>query len=309
MTEDQEASLHGPHDHPVIATLAGCAVLVAAAVLAPRFLPAHPWETLIGAGAGAGFLLWLIGFVVTTRRSTLAWKAGSLLILIGAGALAGHLAHRQYEASGRQDPSSFAEMEFGPQGIPILPKDVASRGPVSRLFAASVQADASERRAYDAALATLGVGNLSSPYLLTQNPQTIAKCADREAIKTLALQHAATRAERGAALGREIQIAGFGAPLKEAIRAIALPDARHADAKYRNQLRFIDATAELCTLLAKRGWVNDNGYFGFNAGGDAARYKALQAQRAALASESEKLDKDALARMKAAQEKVRAALS
>ncbi|RYE85873.1 MAG: hypothetical protein EOO78_37835 [Oxalobacteraceae bacterium] len=71
----------------------------------------------------------------------------------------------------------------------------------------------------------------------------------------------------------------------------------------------MQATAELCALLAKRGWYNANGYFGFDSGGDMTRYKALQAKRASLASEAEQLDKDAVARMKAAQEKVQAELS
>ncbi|RYD96262.1 MAG: hypothetical protein EOP61_18300 [Sphingomonadales bacterium] len=112
----------------MIATLAGCAVLVAAAVLVPAMLPARPQPELIGAGLGAGFLLWLIGFVVTTRLSRLGWIAGSLAVLLAVGALSGFLIHRQYEAGVRTDPSSFAEMEFGPQGAPVLPKDAASRG-------------------------------------------------------------------------------------------------------------------------------------------------------------------------------------
>jgi len=307
MTDEYDAGMHGPHDHPVIATLAGCAMLVAAAVLAPNLLPAQPQTILIGAGVGAGFVLWLVGFVITTRLSNLGWKAGSLLILLAVGALSGFLIHRQYEAGVRLDPSSFAEMEFGPQGAPILPKDAASRGPVSRLFAASVLADAGERRDYDAALAKFGVGNLSSPYLLTQNPQTIAKCGDLDSIKALANANAAKRAERTAGIRGALESASIDMPMKDAIRAIAVP--AEGDALRANQLGFLDATAELCAMLAKRGWSNADGYFSFNSGGDAARYKALQAQRAALASEAEKLDKDAMARMKVAQEKVRAALS
>ena len=307
MHDNYDAEPGGPHDHPVIATLAGCAVLIAGAVTVPHLLPAYPQAMLVGGFAAAGFVLWLIGFAVTTRLSGLGWNAGSLAILLGAGALAGYLTHRQYEAGGRQDPSSFADLEFGAQGMPILPRDIASRGPISRLFAASVQADAEERREYDAVLAKFGVGNLSSPYLLAQNPHTIAKCGDVEAMKALVRAHAGKRAARASEIGKAIDAAALDAAMKDAIRSIAAPAGE--DLRLANQLVFLDGTAELCALLAKRGWHNDNAYFGFNSGGDAARYKALQAKRAEAAGANEKLDKDAAARMKAAQEKVRAALS
>lgn len=308
MTDAYEEEQHGPYDHPVIATLAGCVVLVAGVVAAPYFLPAQPQMTLLYAGLSAGFVLWLIGFAVTTRLSSIGWIAGSLAILLGAGALAGHLTHRQYEAGTRQDPSSFAEIGFGPAGNVVLPKDASARGPVSRLYAASVAADASERRDYDAALAKFGVGNLSSPYLLEQNPQTIAKCGDLAAIKAMAADHAAKRAARAGEIGKAIDAAAIDAGLKDAIRTIAVPGGD--DARLAAQTAFLDNTAELCALLARRGsWYNNNAYFGFNSGGDGARYKALQAKRAEAAAASEKLDKDAVVRIKAAQEKVRAALS
>ncbi|RYE00567.1 MAG: hypothetical protein EOP61_13575, partial [Sphingomonadales bacterium] len=95
MTDEYEMEPHGPYAHPVIATLAGCVVLVAGTLLAPHFLPARPQMMLIGAGAAAGFIVWLIGLAVTTRRANFGWIAGSLLVLLGAGALAGVLTHRQ----------------------------------------------------------------------------------------------------------------------------------------------------------------------------------------------------------------------
>ena len=59
----------------------------------------------------------------------------------------------------------------------------------------------------------------------------------------------------------------------------------------------------------QKSWFNDNYVFGFNSGTDMASYKALQASRATIASESEQIDKAASARMKAGQEKVQALLS
>ncbi|HEX8301190.1 hypothetical protein [Sphingomonas sp.] len=308
MEDFYEAELRGPHDHPVLATLAGCAVLVAAALLVPRMLPAYPHMILVGAGAAMGFVLWLIGLAVTTRHSRLGWIAGSLAILLGAGALAGTLAHRQYEAGGRADPSTFAEIEFGPEGAPILPKDAASRGPISRLFAESVQADARGRREYMETLGKLGVGNLNSPYLLAQNPQTLANCGKLDEVRAMAGKHSGERGRRRAELGRAIDRAAIDGGLKQAIGEMAFPHGK-ADPVLANQLASLDATAELCALLARRGWYNANAYFGFNSGADAARYKAIQARRARLASEAEKIDKASVEHMKQGQAKLQALLS
>ena len=310
MLEQDDAAPHGPYDHPVIATLAGCAVLVAGAILVPRLLPAWPQATLIGAGAGAGFVLWAIGYAVTTRLSTIGWKAGSLAILLGAGALAGLLAHRQYEAGGREDPSTFAEIEFGPQGDAILPPNAETRGPVSRLFAAAAQDETKERRAFSDAMGKLGVGNLNNPYPLEQNPKILTRCGEISALKAMVDEQAAKRAKRNGELLKAIEAAGLGDEIKSAIAAMAVPGGADApDAVQANQRATAETTAELCAMLAKRGWVNDNAYFAFRNGGDTARYKALQARRAALAGEAEKIGKDAVAARKAAQEKVRATLS
>lgn len=310
MLEQHDTAPHGPYDHPVIATLAGCAVLVAGAILVPRMLPAWPQATLIGAGAAVGLVLWAIGFAVTTRLSTIGWKAGSLAILLGAGALAGLLAHRQYEAGGREDPSTFAEIEFGPQGDPILPASAGARGPVSRLFAAATQEETKERRAFSDAMGKLGVGNLNNPYPLEQNPQILTRCGEISALKSIVTEQAASRARRNLEMLKAIEAAGLGDELERAIAAMAVPGGAAApDPIEANQLATADTTAEVCTMLAKRGWVNDNAYFAFRSSGDTARYKALQARRAALAGEAEKIAKDAVAARKAAQEKVRAALS
>jgi hypothetical protein len=140
--ELDESGRTTPYDHPVIATLAGAAVLIIGALLLPRILPQQPLAMLLGTGACMALLLCAIGFAVTTRYSTLVWKLGSLLLLVVAGLGAALIAHGQYETIARADASSFAEVEFGPGGAAQLPAGAAARGPISRLFAEGVAADA-----------------------------------------------------------------------------------------------------------------------------------------------------------------------
>ncbi|MET0307279.1 MAG: hypothetical protein ABW023_01110 [Sphingomonas sp.] len=310
MTEADDTGAHAPHDHPVIAVLAGCAVLVLAAVVTPRLLPQQPYATLLGAGAGLALLLWAIGFAVTIRRSPMAWKLGSLAMLAGAGVIAGLVAHGQYQTRARADASSFAEVEFGPQGAPQLPGDAAARGPISQLFVASVQADAQAQRDYSAALGKFGAGALNSPYLLQQDPRAIGHCGEIESLRTLARAQSTGRGDRREALRHALDAATLSAQAKRGIAIMTDTDgAAKDDAVLANQLAMLDATGALCTLLARHGWYNEAGLFGFNSGSDRAQFEALNARRKTLAGETAQIARAATEKMQQGRDQVRDALS
>ncbi|MBC9033341.1 hypothetical protein IAG41_13170 [Sphingomonas sp. JC676] len=310
MTETEETHVHAPHDHPVLAILAGCAVLVLAAVIGPRLVPQLTYATLLGGGVALGVLLWAIGFAATVRRSPMAWKAGSLAILAGAGVIAGLVAHGQYQTRARADASSFAEVEFGPQGAPQMPGDASARGPISQLFVTSVQADALAQRDYAAALGKFGAGALNSPYLLQQDPRAIGHCGEIDSVRKLARDQSAARAERKESLRHTIDAANLSGQAKRGIAIMAGTDvASGNDAVLTNQLAILDATGELCTLLARRGWYNEGGYFGFNSGGDKARFDALGIRRKALSAETAQIARVATDKMQQGRDLVRDALS
>jgi type IV secretory pathway TrbD component len=310
MTEAEDMGAHAPHDHPVLAVLGGCAVLVIAAVVVPRLLPQQPYATLIGAGAVLALLLWAIGFVATVRHSPIAWKLGSLVILAGAGIVAGLVAHGQYQTRARADASSFAEVEFGPQGAPQMPGDAAARGPISQLFVASAQADALADRDYAAALGRFGAGALNSPYLLQQDPRAIGHCGEIEGIRTLARAQSQARIGRREKLRQAIDATNLSGGAKRGIATLTGTDAQAGkDVVLTNQLAMLDATGELCALLARRGWYNQGGYFGFNSAADKARFDALMVRRKALAVEAAQIARATTDRMQQGRDQVRDALS
>lgn len=310
MDEFDEALPHGPYGHPVIAALAGSILLVVAAVIVPRLTTPLPFATLIAGGAVAGLLLWIVALVATVRHSPMLWKLASLAVLIGVGALAGVLVDRQYQAGSRIDPSSFAETEFATDGTPSMPTGSAARGPLSKLFSDSIRANIQERQEYGAALGKFGAATLNSAYMLQQSPGVLQNCAKIGEIRALAEAHAAKRAERQAAIAKAIDQARLDDKARDGVRMMALSDMPGgADPRLANDLATLDATAELCALLAERGWSNAGGYFGFASGGDKAQFDALAVRRSALASEAEKLVKAATERMKAGRELVREALS
>ena len=311
MSEAEQAGVNAPQDHPVIAVLAGCAVLVLAALSGPRLVAQPPYATLVGGGAAFGALLWGIAFVATIRPSPIAWKLGSLAILAGAGVIAGLVAHGQYQTRARADASSFAEVEFGPQGAPQFPGDASARGPISRLFVASVQADALAQRDYAAALGKFGAGALNSPYLLQQDPRAIGHCGEVDGIRTLARDQSAKRRERQAEIEKASMATNLSPQAKAGIAMMAGEPLAHEaeEALLANQLATLDATQELCTLLARRGWYNEGGYFGFNNAADKAQFAALAVRRKALAAEAAQVARAATDRMQQGRDQVRDALS
>lgn len=297
----------GRFGHPLIATLAGAAVLVVAALVGPRVASPLPLPALLIGGAAAGLVLWLIGFIVTTRHASLLWKLGSLVLLIGAGAGAALVAHGQFQTRSRADASSFAEIELAPDGSVVLPTGIAGRGPVSALYADAIQAEAGDKRAYSDALGKFGAPALNSPYLLEQNPKPIQDCAAIDNVRALAVSQSAKRLERRAALARAIGSASLPLAAKQGITRI-VGDAK-TDPVLANQQAQLDATAALCRLLARKTWVNANAYFGFPNGADGAAFKAINEKRRALSAEADAIDSAAKTRILTGREAVRDALS
>ena len=297
-----------PQGHPVIATLAGIALLVLAALLGPWLAPQKPLPALLIAGAALGLVLWLTGFVLTTRHAGLGWKFGSLALLIGAGIGAGAVAHGQFQTRARADASSFAELELGPDGAPRLPQGISARGPISKLYAEAVQADAREQRDFAAALGRFGLAALSSPYLLQQDPRAIGNCGALDAIKQTAAEQSRQRAARRAALARAIGAANLPGQAKQGIARIA-GETGGGDSLLASQQSMLDTTRALCTLLARRSWTNDGGYFGFRNGADADAFKALKARQQAIADQQGAIERAARERFTEGRDQVRDALS
>lgn len=308
MDELDETGRTTPYDHPVIATLVGIAVLVLGALLLPRLMPQQPLTVLLGIGGGTALLLWGIGFAATTRYSTIGWKLGSLVVLLAAGLGVALIAHGQYETIARADASSFAEVEFGPGGTAKLPAGAASRGPLSKRFVEGVTADAQAQRDFGTAFGKLGVASLTSPYLLEQDPRALSQCGAIADLRTLAEAQAAARGERSKEMAQALDATNLPAKAKEGIATMAGP-ATGADPLLANQLAMVSTTSELCELLAKRGWFNNGGYFGFRSGADEARFRALSTRRMALAGEAEQVNRAAQTRMAAGREMVRDMLS
>lgn len=296
-----------PVSMPLLATLGGVALLVVVAIAVPLLLPPQPLPLLAGAGAALGLLLWVAALLLALRASSMAWRVGAALILVATGAAAGIVANGQFQSRARADASSFADVEPAADGTLRFPGDAASRGPISRQFAAVGAAEAKAQQGYGEALNRLGAGALNSPYLLAQDPRAIGNCQAFEALRRKTEADGATEAADRTRLREAIAEARLPDVAKHSITVMAGTDG--ADPRLTNRLAMLDATHRLCQLLAKRGWYNENGLFGFHAPADEAAYRTLQNQRQRLAAEAEQLDRGARQRMLDGRDSVRDALS
>lgn len=277
-------------ESPMVVTLFGCLVLVGACLLVPRLLPPQPYNVLLIGGVGLGVLLWAIGLILSIRHAPLVWKAGSLIALMGVGALTATLSDNQFNARDRVDPSSFAELEFSIHGGVTFPQNASKRGPVSRGYAENMRDEAAARQAYNDAVGKRSSGSLNSPYVLSQNLEAIADCSAYDGLRALAEEQAQASEERSEQLLATIDAAAISDPLKDPLRAIA--KANLTERVRDNRIEAATAGQQLCRLLAKRTWHNDNGYFGFSSASDLALYRRLQEERNMLAGNAEQIDRD-----------------
>jgi hypothetical protein len=305
---DFDTAHHRARPLPLVAVLLGVAVLAAAALILPRIAPAVPRMTLVGAGAAAGVIFWLLALAAGLRRGPGWWIAASLALLAGAGALAGINASRIGHAGTAADASSFAELELNPDGTPILPRN-PGRGPISTAYAALVRADEAATQAQQAQLAKLNLGVLNSPYLLAQAPAILNNCQAIGGLETDAASASADRATRVAALARAVQAARLPDEVKDGIVMIVTPPDDAPAALLEQERESWQATQALCRLLAKRGWSNANGYFGFASAADKAAFDTLNQRRLAVEGERKRIRDGIRQRFEQGREKVRAALS
>lgn len=304
--DDFETGPAGPSP-ALIAVLAGCAALVGAMLAAPLLDPL-PLPTLLAAGAGAGLVVWIPGFVLAYRRAGIVWTLGALVLLVAAGALAGFGAHRRFTAQVRTDASSFAELELAANGEVTLPGGAAARGPLSRLLVEQVRGSVEDARAFGEAMGRLDAGPLSSPYLLQQRPAVLGKCAEIGALKALAAENGRRRRARSAALASAIDAAALSPELKRGMTMMGTPDGA-ADARLAADVEMLDASEAMCRLLARRSWYDADGYFAFRSAGDRAAFDALTRRGKAAAVGVGEAERAARERLTQGQEIVRDVLS
>jgi hypothetical protein len=310
MSDDWDENTRGPRS-PLVVVLSGCVLMVTAALAAPMFLGHQPLLPLIAGGAAAGLLLWLVAWAVAMRGAGAAWIFGSLVLMLGIGATAGLSIHVRDQGGVRQDLGTIAEMEIAPNGSIAFPRGAAARGPLSKLLVEAAAAEAAERKAFADALGKLGLGNLNSSYNLAKDPAVLGRCGEIAGLKSHAAEARRKRQERVERVAKVAETMAQPPEIVAAIRATMAPadDPAALDALERIAGEGLDAAAAQCAVLARRGWSDQTGYFGWASGADAAAYRETADRKVKSASDQGAIDREARARAIAAQEVIRTFLA
>lgn len=231
-----------------------------------------------------------------------------MAFLVGGGALAGVGAHRISHAGTATDASSFAELEANPNGTPMLPRNPV-RGPVSTSYVEVVRANEREAMEYASQMSQLNLGTLNSPYLLAQSPVLLRDCSAIPKLAAVSASLDSRRQARSNILLGKIEAAELPSEIRTGIGAIAAADRFVIEEWGPQEQTMLSATHALCTLLAKRSWSNDRGYFGFRNAADRTSFDAINARRRAVESERTRIRNQWKLRFEEGRDRVRQALS
>ncbi|MBO9713969.1 hypothetical protein [Sphingomonas sp.] len=296
---------------PLVATLIGGAALVVIGLATPHVVGMPALRTLVFAMLGLAVAVWAVAFALTIRKSTVPWKAGSLALLLVIAFASATGAFALNRGNFRTDASTIAEMELMPAGALQFPAGARDRGPISRLLVESHQATQNDHRKFAEDSARLGIDALKSPYLLTLHPEILSNCPAIGALKPKLAEVKRKEGERLAAYLKAVDALGEPEDVKHGLRqAMAPAETPEALAALAaKSAENIDATQQMCELLARKTWYNNFAYFGFRNAADMAAFNALVKRLNAIEADLAKANRDGRARVSEGQEIVRAALT
>jgi len=279
--EDWERALERPDGRPLVASIAGSIVV---AVLLSTLFELLPIDLLrnrwLGLALATGIALttWAIGWMVTLRQTTPAWKVGSALAY-GATALmvlAWSIGNAQFAV--RRDAAMLQTIRIDAMGHPQLPFGVRP-GPIARrglIFFGEVMG---ERHYRDDLFVKLGMDRIVSAPALDARPGLLRDCG-RFARGKSALDASGIRVKH---ISTRFRAALVDLIPDQALRGQMLASfdkgdlTQAADTLRSDQLQRaqLDLAGDLCRLLGAHRWHERNSAFEFTGAADLQRYDTL----------------------------------
>lgn len=285
MTDDANASggdwadaLTAPDGQPVVAVVFGGAAIALTSILAPApVILSDPVEqaTALGLSIVAALLVWGVGYAVTIRHASRAWKIGSLALLWGIALIAAERSLIGTRLAMETDLATVAEIDARPGLLPAA-GDVERRGPITRKVLAHIRAGNADRLTTETAFGRLKLHTLSQIYLLQADQEVLDHCDRTGAAKALLAGYNRRRATRGAELKTWLGDQWLPAATKGNLIDFA---ERQSGASEMNEVTriesaLLDAVHERCTILARRSWKPFGYNFAFGSRADAEAFTA-----------------------------------
>ncbi|MEG3150246.1 hypothetical protein U1769_10130 [Sphingomonas sp. ZT3P38] len=307
--EDWEIELTRPDSHPLVAAIIGSVVILIVGVAIPT---GSSLFYAVGATFATAVLVGGIAFAITIRHASHGWMVGSLAAIGAVALLAGIAALGRSNMAIRADMAALSEIRADEEGRMIVPPDMATRGPMSRLIATMARDLNDNLRTYKASLQDSGYPNLLKADYVAAHPGFVNDC-DRflslkdaashyQRQKNLRMQQALDRAGKLDLAPRVISSFRKGMELSRTRDAKAL--ARTFDI----ERTLIDEAVAMCRILRRRHWVSEGDRFMFTSRAELTEFQAHATRFDELGKEQSGLNERSRATLEQGRERIRRSL-
>jgi len=296
--------------HPLLATLIGCALLIAGGWFGLPWLPPAPLIVIMAAAMVVAGLIWGIAYLVTLRRATANWKLLSFMALLLTAAAVGYAATWIAEQRLKADLSTLMEVQMDPDGFPIFPPGAENRGPISKLYVGFAREMVEGQRAFDAEADKADLDLFADAGALRARPAILSDCGRIAKVKASGQTMIERRRAGFKAMIDAIQRTDYPELFKRGVISGMTGDQTDETLTEMAAIqgRLLDAVQGACTVLARRRWVPEGAVFMFTNDGDLNAFSAFGQQQNQANAELQRMQMASRQRLREGQMKMRRAM-
>lgn len=295
--------------HPLLATLIGCALLIAGGWFGLTLLPPAPLIVIMAAAVVVAGLLWGVAYAITLRRATANWKLLSFMAFLLTAAAVGYAATWVAEQRLKADLSTLMDVRIDPEGFPIFPKGAENRGPISKLYVGFVREMREGQDAFDAETKKADLELFADAAALKAKPAILSDCGRIGGLKTSGQAMIERRRAGFKKLVDAIQHTDYPLVFKRGV--IAGMTGGDTDDNLTEmaaiQGRALDAIQGGCSVLARRRWVAQGPVFMFTNNADLSAFQTFGQQQMQANADLQRLQMEGRTRVRDGQMKMRSA--
>lgn len=296
--------------HPFLASLIGCAILIAGGWFGLPWLPPAPLPVIMAGAMVVAGLLWGLAYLITIRHATANWKLLSFMLLLITAAGVGYTATWIAEQRIKADLRTLMEMELDRDGFPRFAPGAENRGPISKLYIAFVHELVDGQHALDAEAEKAGIRLLADASALKANPKLLSDCTKVATVKQAANAMLERRRTRFKDLVQALQHTDYPMAYKRGIIEGLTGDDTDDNLVQMESLqaRILDAAQGACTVLARRRWIPQGPVFMFTNNADLEAFSAWGQRQNEANAELQRLQAASRVRLQEGQRKMRQAM-
>jgi hypothetical protein len=271
--------------------------------------PAEAIGELTGVVIGGIALVWVPLFLFWMRDKSKWLIGGSFVAVVAVFALLGLAKVGDGYSATNKDLSAVGSITFDNQGNPILPKGMATKGPMAKLMVELVAEQEALRGAFDADIAKLGADAMMDAGKVARNPDLVQNCRRFTDFKTVINGHRARNIGFAKAIPDKMDKLDVPASARAEIikGAMAKQEANLSSINrlWDIQLKSIAPLHRSCLILSKRNWKAQGAVFSFFNPADMKAFNGAMAELKTLDEEIAAINAQRIDSAKAGQDKLK----